>query len=287
MSRPVPARVNEAAADAADAARTSFTPVQSVMRALDLLAEVNRTGLATVGELHRRTGLPKPTIVRLLETLMAAGYVTRDVRTRGYGVTSAVARLSAGFHGAPLVIEAARPWATALTRQIKWPCAVCLLDRDAVVVRFSTIPDSPISPFHSTVGSRLSLGGRAMGRAYLMFCPDEERAILRAAMRASDDPENSGLTDEEVERQVAQARFRGYTERDPTVEPRNSSTLAVPLMHGDRVLASFGVTFFRSVVATPEDRARLVQPLKKAAAGIEAQLKALAQPLAAPAKAEG
>ena len=261
---------------------SSFAPVQSVLRALELLAEVNRSSLATVGDLHRRTGLPKPTIVRLLETLMAAGYVVRDVRMRGYQVSSAVARLSAGFHGAPLVIEAARPWATALTRQIKWPCSVCLLDHDAVAVRFSTIPDSPISPFHSTVGTRLSLGGRAMGRAYLLFCPAEERAILRAAMRVSDDPENSALADDEVERQIAQARRRGYTERDPVVEPRNSSTIAVPLMQGDRVLASFGVTFFRSVVATPEDRARIVHPLKKAAAGIEAQLEELSRPLVAP-----
>jgi IclR family mhp operon transcriptional activator len=46
----------------------SFAPVQSVLKALRLLTEVNRSSPATVGELHRRTGLPKPTIVRLLET---------------------------------------------------------------------------------------------------------------------------------------------------------------------------------------------------------------------------
>lgn len=255
----------------------SFTPVQSVVKALDLLAEINRSGLATVGDLHRRTGLPKPTIVRLLETLIATGYVMRDSRVRGYQVTSGVNRLSAGFHGAPMVIEAARPWAAALTRQIKWPCAVCVLDYDAVIVRFSTIPDSPISPFHATLGHRLSLGGRALGRAYLAFCPEEERAIVRSAMLASPDPENSGLGDEELERLIAQARWRGYTERDPVVEPRTSATIAVPIMLGERVLATFGVTFFRSVVATPDDRARIIHPLKKAAASIETQLKALSQ----------
>ncbi|HEV2575379.1 MAG TPA: DNA-binding transcriptional regulator [Beijerinckiaceae bacterium] len=257
----------------------SFHPVQSVVKTLELLAEVNRTSLATVGELHKRTGMPKPTIVRLLETLMAAGYVVRDERMRGYQVTSAVQRLSAGFHGAPLVIEAARPWATALTSQIKWPCAVCLLDRDAVVVRYSTIPDSPISPFHATLGYRLTLGGRALGRAYLLFCPEEERQILRAAMRTSSDPENRSLTDDDLERLITQARFRGYTDRDSNVEPRSSDTIAVPLMQGERVVATFGVTYFRSVVTTPEDRARIIHPLKKAAANIEAQLEQLSAPL--------
>lgn len=257
----------------------SFSPVRSVVKALDLLAEINRSGLATVGELHQRLGLPKPTIVRLLETLMEAGYVARDERMRGYQVTSAVGRLSAGFHGAPLVIEAARPWATALTRQIKWPCAVCLLDLDAVVVRFSTIMDSPVSPFHATLGTRLSLGGRAMGRAYLLFCPDEERVILRSAMAASPHPENRSFGDDECRDLLAQARRRGYVERDPNVEPRNSATIAVPLMLGERVLATIGVSFFRSVVATPDDKARIIRPLLRAKARIEEQMRDMSQAL--------
>jgi IclR family mhp operon transcriptional activator len=254
----------------------SFPPVQSVSRALQLLAEVNRLGLATVGELHRRTGLPKPTIVRLLETLVSTGYVLRDQRMRGYQVTSEVGRLSSGFHGAPMVIEAARPWATALTRQIKWPTAVCVLDNDAVIVRFSTIPDSPISPFHATIGQRLSLASRALGRAYLVFCPDEERAILRELMRGSPDAENRALSDEDLDALTAVTRRRGFAERDGEVEPKTSSTVAVPIMLGDRVLATFGVTYFRSAVPTPEARSRLVFPLKEAAANVERQVLALA-----------
>ncbi|WP_170182136.1 DNA-binding transcriptional regulator [Phreatobacter stygius] len=257
---------------------SSFPPVQSVVRAFNLLVEVNRAGLTTVGDLHRRTRLPKPTIVRLLETLVAAGYVYRDERLRGYQVTSQVAELSSGFHGAPMVIEAARPWAAALTQQIKWPTAVCVLDHDAVVVRFSTIPDSPISPFHATIGYRLSLGARALGRAYLAFCPDAERRILIDLMKVSPDPENHLLSEDELERLIATARRKGFAERDLEVEPRSSATVAVPLMLGERVLGTFGITYFRSAVATPEARARLVFPLKEAAAAIEAELREKSAP---------
>ena len=133
----------------------SFPPVQSVQRALALLAELNRQRVTSVGELHQRTGLPKPTIVRLLETLIAEGFAASDSRLGGYQVTSKVAALSSGFHGAPMVIEAARPWAIELTRKLKWPAAVAVLQEDAVFVRFSTIADSPVSPFTppSTCGS--------------------------------------------------------------------------------------------------------------------------------------
>jgi IclR family mhp operon transcriptional activator len=257
---------------------SSFPPVQAVVRALNLLAEINRSGLTTVGDLHRATRLPKPTIVRLLETLVGAGFVYRDERLRGYQVTSQVAVLASGFHGAPMLIEAARPWAKALTQQIKWPTAICMLDTDAVKVRFSTIPDSPISPFHATIGQRLSLGARALGRAYLAFCPDDERAILMQLMKASPDPENHLHTGETLLAMIETIRRKGFAERDQEVEPRTSATIAVPLMLGERVLGTFGVTYFRSAVTTPEARARLLYPLKEAAANIEAELREKTSP---------
>jgi IclR family mhp operon transcriptional activator len=252
----------------------SYPPVQSVVRALSLLAEINRTDFTTVGDLHVATGLPKPTIVRLLETLIGAGYVHYDDKLRRYQVTAQTASLSSGFHGAPVLIEIARPWAKALTREIKWPTAVCVLDRDAVTVKLSTIPDSPISPFHATIGQRLSLAARALGRAYLAFCPEDERNILVELMKVSADVENSGCTDASLRAMIATVRRRGFAERDAEVEPRSSSTIAVPLMLGERVLGTFGVTFFRSAVATPEARSRILYPLKEAAAGIEAELRA-------------
>ena len=70
----------------------SFPPVQSVQRALALLIELNRQRVTSVGELHQRTGLPKPTIVRLLETLIARVSRRATSRLGGYQVTSQVPR---------------------------------------------------------------------------------------------------------------------------------------------------------------------------------------------------
>jgi IclR family mhp operon transcriptional activator len=211
----------------------SFPPVQSVQRALTLLAELNRQRVTSIAELHQRTGLPKPTIVRLLETLIGEGFVVSDSRVGGYQVTSKVAALGSGFHGAPMVIEAARPWAIDLTRRLKWPLAVAVLQEHAMVVRFSTIPDSPVSPFHATINMRLSLVSRALGRAYLAHCPQEERRLLvrmlSASAHAEDHPENLASM---VRQLVRSTRARGFAERDPNVEPRNSGTIAMPIMTG-------------------------------------------------------
>ncbi|WP_170145833.1 DNA-binding transcriptional regulator [Rhodoplanes elegans] len=254
----------------------SFPPVQSVRRAFLLLSELNRQRVATIADLHQRTGLPKPTIVRLLETLIADGYVVSDRRLGGYQVTSQVTALSSGFHGSPMVIEAARPWAIDLTRRLKWPVSVAVLVEDAVFVRFSTIPDSPVSPFHATINMRLSLVSRGLGRAYLGFCPREERELLVRMLERSPHPEDRPPDLQAVVRGLVKSiRARGFAERDPTVEPLSSSTIAIPVMVDGRVLATIGITYFRSAVPRAKLLDQIVHPLKEIVQRVEQSITAM------------
>ena len=139
------------------------------------------------------------------------------------------------------MVEAARPWAIEFTRQHRWPIAMATFERDAVVVRLSTIPDSPMSPFHGTINLRLDLLTRALGRAYLAFCSDRERALLLDVL---------GVTDSEAREaslgMLARIRKAGFALRDPTVEPRSSNTIAMPIMRGNDVLATIGMTYYNS-----------------------------------------
>ncbi len=254
----------------------SFPPVQSVVRALSILKDLNTRRVTTVHQLHQVTRLPKPTIVRLLETLVREGFVETDKRLGGYRVTSTVQTLSAGFHGAPLVVEAGRAWAIDLTQRLKWPASIAVLDDAAVSVRFSTIPDSPMSPFHATINMRLSLIARALGRAYIGFCPREEREILIRLLRHSDNPEDKP---DDLEGAVAEivkrARRQGFAERSQNVEPKSSSTIAAPIMMGERVLATLGLTYFRSAIPPRDLRRTLVGPLLETARHIEKSIVAL------------
>lgn len=252
----------------------SSSNIQAVSRAFSVLEALNRRAWSTIGQLHQDTGLPKPTLVRMLHTLIQSGYAAKDPRQNGYCVTVRVQSLSCGFHGDPLVVEAARPWAIALTRELHWPSGVAILDGDGVLIRFSTIYDSSISPFHATLNMRLSLFSNALGLAYYAFCPESERKMLRTMIGERED----ALLDQRekgwLEWRVERAREQGYAERDPGTEPRNSGTIAVPIMKGERVAATIGLTFFRRAVS-PEDTARYVAALRGTATGIERQIASL------------
>ncbi len=250
--------------------------MQSVLRAIALLKQLNRQRSTTVDQLHRATSLPKPTIMRLLGTLTVAGLVTKLERGLGYRVTSQVASLSSGFHGGPLVAEAGRPWALDLTRRLSWPTAIAVLDKAQMTIAVSTLADSNVSPFHGSLGVRFSLVSRALGRAYLAFCPEAERRILMRMIAASPDPEDNPPNLERVVAAiVATVRRQGYALRDPKVEPKGSNTVAVPILLGEGVAGTIGFSYFRSAVSQATLTGELVPALQEAARQISAAMERL------------
>lgn len=249
-------------------------PVNVVLRALNILRALNRQPVSTVDTLHRQTGIPKPTIVRLLQTLDADGLVRRAPQYGAYQLTSAVTELASGYHGEPRIVEASAAVADGLTREWRWPVSVAVPDGDAVVVRYSTIPDSPLSFFHSTINMRLSLLNQALGRAYLAHCdPDSQEALIALLTQGqAEDPPPGGA--DEIRQMLGQVRAQGYALRDPRVRPE-SSTIAVPIFDGDRVIATIGLTWFSSVLQLPQAVGRFLAPLQQASADITRALEAL------------
>ena len=218
--------------------------VRSVERTLQILELMNRAPLVRVQHLAQETGLPAPTVVRLLETLMSAGYVRKVGRQAGYCVTEKVAALGAGHHGLPQVFDVARETAEALTRRTLWPTALATLDVDALVIRFSTIPMSPLSHYQSTINRRMTLLDYAHGRAYLGFCPKEERAHLVALLQQSAaSPAEAEAIAQRAHAVVALTRASGFGERTGNIQPETHS-IAVPLRLGAKLVGTLGITYF-------------------------------------------
>ncbi len=253
----------------------SFPPVRAVERAIELLQCLNRQPISTLDLLHRQTGLPKPSLVRLLQTLMGIGLVNHAPQHGSYYLTSAVHTLSSGYHSEPRIIEAAAPIADAFTARFKWPVAVAVFDTDAVVVRYSTIAQSPLSLLHSTINMRLSLVSRALGRAYLAFCPrDEQEIILGLLAHSSEDEDKPAQDTVKAIKMLEDTRKQGYAVRNPAVRPV-SNTLALPIFENGRVIASFGLTWFSSALSIKDAVQTLYPEMEAASEKISVRLKTL------------
>lgn len=264
---------------AAGVARSgSFPPVQSVVRAVRLLQALNRQPKSSIDILHRQTGIPKPSLVRLLQTLARVGLVSHGPQHGAYYVTSQVRTLASGYHGEPKVVEAAGPVLEAMTRRIKWPMALAVYEDHAVAVRYSTIPNSPLALLHSTINLRHSLISRALGRAWLAFCDAGQQAVILDGLQSSKHAEDAAARDPLAMRELfAAVRAQGYATRDPSVRPV-SNTIAVPVFDGDRVIASIGLTYFSSTLTTEQAVERYLPELRSAAGQISDALASIDDP---------
>tara|TARA_R110000868_G_scaffold10952_1_gene53151 strand:- start:1930 stop:2691 length:762 start_codon:yes stop_codon:yes gene_type:complete len=244
--------------------------IQPIIRSLQVLEALNLHTVMPLAALHEATGLPKSTLVRLLDTLIAGGYVVRVSRNVGYAVTERVLQLAGGFRHADRIVEASRPFLSAMTAQHKWPMAIATPDGDVMLVRNSTRAESPFATDKDFLGRRVSMLLSALGRAYIAFLDADERETLLSLMRNSRARRNAMAKDEKaVARMLAHVRKCGYATA-VAVPGEMHAGFAVPVMAHDRPIAAITLRYYGAVMTEDEAAKRFLGPMQDAARAIAA-----------------
>jgi IclR family mhp operon transcriptional activator len=228
---------------------------------------MNRMKGASALDLARRTGIPRPTVYRLLETLEEMGFVTRSPTDETWHLTISVRTLSAGYDDEIWVRQVALPVVNKLQRAIIWPVDLTTFDRDTMVVRETTHRSSPFSIDPGMAGTRLPMLSTSAGRSYLAFCPDEEReAILERLLKDQTLGERAL-----IDSMVSQARREGFARRTDDYRPGTAS-ITLPVRWDGRVLACLAIIWITSAMTATQAVDRLLTPLKQAAEEVETGL---------------
>ncbi|WP_326595993.1 IclR family transcriptional regulator [Streptomyces sp. NBC_01803] len=151
--------------------------VQSLERAFGLLEQMADAGGETgLSELAASSGLPLPTIHRLMRTLVACGYV-RQQANRRYALGPRLIRL--GESAARPLATWARPHLARLVAETGETANMALLDGDAVVY-VAQVPSRHSMRMFTEVGRRVLPHSTGVGKALLAGLPDGEvRSLLR------------------------------------------------------------------------------------------------------------
>ncbi|GAA4815882.1 IclR family transcriptional regulator [Tomitella cavernea] len=193
--------------DSGGAAARSPGRVQSVDRALQLLEEMaDCGGTATLSDLAERTGLPMPTIHRLMATLRDAGYV-RQEPSRRYALGAKLVGL--GDSAGRLLGSWVRPTLAGLVDGTGETANMAMLDGDRVVY-LAQVPSRHAMRMFTEVGRRVDVHCTAVGKALVAGLPDEAvRGILRRNAMTKYTP-NTLTTEDEFFAQLEQIRALGY-----------------------------------------------------------------------------
>ncbi|MDF1687803.1 MAG: helix-turn-helix domain-containing protein [Parvibaculaceae bacterium] len=244
--------------------------VEPVLRSLTVLKMLNRRSITTLSTLHDETGLPKSTLVRLLDTLIAGGYVSRLHRRRGYQLTDRVLHLARGYQFSDPVIQAARPVLEKLTQKFKWPFTICTLQGSHMRIRFSTTFHAPMADESDYAHDRVPLLPSAMGQAYLAFCSEEERKILLRMVQKSENANDLLSRDTRfVTKLLATVAERGYANTLKVGDLRLSG-MAIPIIVEDQVRATFTLRHYTSAMTAEEAATLYLSRMQDAAREISA-----------------
>ena len=243
---------------------SGYEPVRAVLRAFRVLEEVNRLGQARLPEIVRAVGLPRATVIRMLDTLEVADLVHRDPDQAVYQATPKVHLLSSGFNFNLWLESATTPILLKLLRRIGWPSDILMLHGREMVVSHSNRGHSVIDINPRFIGMRSPVLGSASGRAYLAWCPEDERErLIRIVCNLQDQ--------RRIRAEIKHTRAAGYGSRDIALPP-NVGALAVPVMIGDRVVCCIDTVFLPQVTTAAEVARKCLGPLKEAATEIAAEM---------------
>jgi IclR family mhp operon transcriptional activator len=229
----------------------TYEPVTAILRALNVLETIAVQGASTIKSLNAATGLPKATLVRMVETLIHAGYVYCGGDGPSYALTARALTLAGGFNQGRRLVALLGPILAEARKSTRWPSDIGILDRDAIVILETSRQPGGLS-VNWQIGSRLSPVRTALGRAYLAFLPDGERgATLAALSQMTGEPTDIAR----FEARLAEVRANGYALNDQE-DRRGIRSIAAPIFESSKVVASVNISVVAEAMSMAELKER-------------------------------
>ncbi|WP_436775484.1 IclR family transcriptional regulator [Yinghuangia sp. YIM S09857] len=189
--------------------------VQSLERAFDLLEVLaDAGGVLGLSDLAARSGLPMPTIHRLVRTLVRMGYLRQDA-SRRYTLGPRLIHL--GETAGRLLGSWARPYLAELMESTGETANLAVLESGEVVY-VGQVPSRHSMRMFTEVGRRVQPHCTAVGKALLAQLPEEQAARTLGHGPLTAHTAYTVTEPADLLRQFAAIRERGYAVDDQEQE---------------------------------------------------------------------
>ena len=199
--------------------QTGVKTIRSLERGLHVLKILEDLSPASLKQIHHASGLPRPTLLRILRTLEGARLVRRGTGDGLYRNSFRLQNMVSKLDDGDRLAECAAPVLNRLCTKFSWPVDLAVVNPGGpyMELRETSRPNSPFLINLDQIGFQVNIPLSAAGRAYLAFCGNEEQADLLARVRESDDPQNKSARDiSAFDEILLTVRRQGYAVRDPS-----------------------------------------------------------------------
>lgn len=254
----------------------SFEPVRAILRGLQILRVISEHGPIATMDVAKQVKLPQPTVVRILETLVSAGYIYRLERTALFGVTARTLTLSKGFASTSRLVQLATPLIEDLRTEIGWPSNLATYEQGAMSIAYTNRSEHGMS-ISNRLGARIPVLATGVGLVYLAHLPREELSPRLAELKRSDSRWDSNpemLVD--LEDRLAKIRKQGFATAEPSYlsEIYHSQiwAVAVPVLVGGQPVAGLSSLMLRGAGSMDQVLTQVLPALQRTAQAIAQRL---------------
>ena len=260
--------------------------IRALERGLDIMQILQTKGSATLNDIYQVSGLPRPTILRVLRTLVGAGWVRRGLEDGFYRNSFKIEGMVNSLDHTDKLAEISAPYLDALCRKASWPSDLTVFNSGGLYMELKETSRS-LTPFllnRDSIGHKINLPLSAVGRAYLAFCDRDECTTILAELRKSRNLANKLIHDEQkFSDDLTEIRRAGYAIREPSFgggqKPLRSefddglNAIAVPIQLNKKILGCISLVWLRKAIPTKDIVREYLTDLQKAAGEISYQLK--------------
>lgn len=247
--------------------------IRALSRGLTVLQAVQDSAGMSLHELSRATELAKPTLLRILRTLEAEGYVRRGLTDQQYHANVRAVRSEEEVHRSVLA-EVAAPVLDQLCQEVLWPSDLAIYHDGHMWVQETSRRRSPFIMNRAVTRFGIHMLQSGMGRAYLAYCQPAKRKEILCRLEESSEPHDvlvrkKGM----VEEMLQDVRSKGYATRLTgyfVTQPNEArlTAIAVPVMADEEVFGSVNLVWIAHAATEEQFVRRHLKRLTGASAEI-------------------
>ena len=232
--------------------------IRALKRGIGVMRALDAHGAMSLDQLHRLTGIPKPTLSRILLTLRDENHAFQRIADNKWVSGPGIGSTHVADITHNLLVQAAIPELTTLCRRVIWPSDLTVRSGLSMMLVESSRPHTTLILNKLSVGLEIDFLLSAPGRAYLAFCPEEEQNQILEKLRTR--PEYAFLFETGRMKAILQeVRAQGFGHRDSLWGGRahefrkdyddGLDAIAVPIKHGQAVLGCVNIVWIRSLLS--------------------------------------
>ncbi len=232
---------------------STYRPVNSLKRGLTIFeAFTTEHPTLRLQEIAKKTGLPKSTVLRLLQTLISLHYVSFDSDRKQYSLTPKIMSLGLTVISNMELRKIALPHLVELSRLSDQTVNLGILDRTEVVY-IERISKRRVINTDFHIGSRLNSYQSSIGRAILAFLkPEKLDFVLDELLRNPEAVKQIGANGESLKKILAQVRRNGYAINDEELF-KGLRAIGAPVFNANgEVTAAVNIPVFSPLVSRKE-----------------------------------